>query len=58
MQYINYIAKALTAMGVAFLAGVAQYNLDLNPFVLVTVMALLAGIAVFTVPNGSNPTQE
>ena len=56
MQWISYMAKALTAVGVAFLGAVVQYNIDLNPLVMVAVTSVLAGLAVFIVPNGDRPS--
>lgn len=55
MKHIAYIAKALIAAGTAFLAAVVTYNVDVSPFVLVGVVSLLAGLAVFLVPNGDKP---
>jgi len=58
MNYINWIAKALAAMLVAFVAAAAQYALDLPPWVYVLVATALAGITVFLVPNGEKPVAD
>ena len=58
MQYVSYVAKALTAAAVGFLAAVAQYNLDVEPWVMVVVSTIIAGLAVFLVPNGTEPVEN
>jgi len=55
MNYIYWIAKAVTAFIVAGLGAVATYNLDLPSWVLVLGSALVAALAVFLVPNGEQP---
>lgn len=56
MQYVTWVAKALTAAAIGFIAAVAQYNLDVEPWVMVLVATVIAGLAVFLVPNGDKPT--
>lgn len=56
MQYVLYVAKALTAFLVALLAGLVAYNVDVNVWVLVIIAAVIEMLAVFFVPNGEKPT--
>lgn len=58
MQYVSYVAKAITAFLVAGLAAIIQYNVDVNLWVIVFVTALIAGLGVFLVPNGEKPATE
>lgn len=51
MQHIRYVAKAITAVITTGLATAAALNLDLHPAVLVAGAAIVAGLAVFLVPN-------
>lgn len=55
MQYISYVAKAITAAVAGFLAAAATYNLDVEPWIMVLASTIVAGLAVFLVPNGSAP---
>lgn len=55
MEYVKWVAKALTAFITAGLAAVATYNLELPAWVLVLASSLVAALAVFLVPNGDNP---
>ena len=56
MQYVTWVAKAITAAAVGFFAAVAQYNFEVEPWIMVAVATLVAGLAVFLVPNGDKPT--
>jgi hypothetical protein len=56
MQWISWVAKALTAAGTAFLGALIHYQVDASPWIMVVVVTLIAGIAVFLVPNGDKPT--
>lgn len=49
---IRYIAKALTAFITTGLMTAATLAIDLPPMVLVGGAALVAGLAVFLIPNG------
>ena len=49
--YIPTIAKAATAVGAAVVAGIALYNIDVNPWVLVGIAAAIQGLAVWAIPN-------
>lgn len=55
MQYVRYAAKAYAAMLAAFLGAIAAYNLEVPPAVLVAIVTIGAGLAVFYTPNGDNP---
>ena len=56
MEYVKWVAKAITAFITAGLAAVATYNLDLPAWVLVLASAVVAALAVFLVPNGDTPS--
>lgn len=51
MHTIRTIAKAITAAVTAGLGAAAAANLTLHPAVLIAAAALVAGLAVFIVPN-------
>ncbi len=55
MEWVQYVAKAVTAFLVAGLAAIIQYNVDVNPWVMVAVAAVIAGLGVFLIPNGARP---
>lgn len=55
MQYVRYAAKAYAAMLAAFLGAIAAYNLEVPPAVLVAIVTIGAGLAVFYTPSGDNP---
>lgn len=53
--WIKWVAKALTAAGVAFLAAIVSYNMDVEPWILVLVTVVLAFLGVFLMPNSDKP---
>jgi hypothetical protein len=53
MNYFLYAAKAITAAITAALGAAAAAQVDLPVWVLVTAPAIIAGLAVFLVPNST-----
>lgn len=53
MRYLTIVAKAITAVLAVIIAAVVAGQLDVAPWVEVTLQALVAGLAVYTVPNAS-----
>lgn len=51
MTHLRLVAKAITGAITGGLAAVAAYNLEVHPGVLVAAAAIVAGLAVFIVPN-------
>jgi len=51
MQYIPTIAKAITAVLVVIAAGIAAETIPLEPWIGVVISAVVAGLAVWAVPN-------
>lgn len=51
MKHIKLVAKAITGAITGGLAAAAAYNLELDPVVLVIAATIVAGLAVFLIPN-------
>ena len=58
MKWISWMLKAITAAVAVVIAAGAAGTVDLEPWIEVALSALLAGIAVFLVPNGPLPTDN
>lgn len=55
MVYVKWVAKAITAVVGVVLAGVAANELNLDPWVVISLQALVAGLGVFVIRNGDAP---
>lgn len=55
MQYVKWVAKAITAILGVVIAAIVAGQLDVEPWVEVALTAAVAGIAVFLTPNGDHP---
>lgn len=53
--WIKYVAKAIVAVLTVVLAGVVAGELDIDPYIVYGIQAVIAGLGVFLVPNGDKP---
>ncbi len=51
MTLLKQAAKDYAAASAMFLGAIVTYNLDVQPWILVIIVTIGAGIAVYTIPN-------
>lgn len=54
MAHLKLVAKAITGAITGGLAAIAAYNVEVDPIVLVIAAMIVAGLAVFIVPNSDS----